>query len=343
MVGQDLAHLMAERGWVVGAADVAELMDMLFPREAEQMPGDEPVTQTSTSAGRIATRSMTVPAPGHRPWTWIVMGLILLMAVGAVGFGFGILIDWHGRRQTEASAPAETSMVRDTQAATPDVKDVQAATKPIVDVRDPIDHKKQEKVPDVPAIVPLEIVSLKEIKSDVREEVAQATEIRPEIRDVGSELSASPETKIVKEPPKRKPTVTTLVVQPPDAKIQMRGRETIGRMVVRLKPGERTWIRLEHSDCRSEAFELVWPGPRKLFKNMSVIEKGSLKIRYLPASARLFLDGKRINPSSGLNIVVMEVAAGWHVLSLEDDSGRRTKKRVEVLAGEQTGITLQLE
>jgi hypothetical protein len=145
-------------------------------------------------------------------------------------------------------------------------------------------------------------------------------------------------------PARPRTTVTTVEVLPEEAVIRVNGEDRgRGRTVVRLDPGDRAAIRLELPGHRAEAFNLTHPGPRKIFKRLAPLPQGLLRVRWLPATASLLLDGARIPVAEGLNIAEIPAAEGSHVLRLEGPDGRSAERPVEVRAGETIGITLQIE
>ena len=146
------------------------------------------------------------------------------------------------------------------------------------------------------------------------------------------------------EPPKPKHSVTRIDVIPRDATIEIDG-EAVGKgsHMLRLQPGGRVTVRLSHPGHRSETFDLRHPAPRKVSKRLWAAPEGSLKIRYLPANATLFLDGRPVQAAGGLNIVVVKTPVGPHSLRLVGPDGCEVTKEVEVREGEQIGITLRIE
>jgi len=113
--------------------------------------------------------------------------------------------------------------------------------------------------------------------------------------------------------------------------------------MLRLQPGTRAEVRLSAPGHRPEVFTLRYPAPRKVSKRLWAAPEGSLKVRYLPANATLYLDGKAVPAAGGLNIVVVKAPANPHSLRLVGPDGGEVTKEVEVLEGEQIGITLRIE
>ncbi len=146
------------------------------------------------------------------------------------------------------------------------------------------------------------------------------------------------------EPPKPKPSVTRIDVIPRDATIEIDGKDVgTGSYMLRLQPGARAEVRLSSPGHRPETFTLRYPAPRKVSKRLWAAPEGSLKVRYLPANATLYLDGKAVPAAGGLNIVVVKAPAGPHSLRLVGPDGGEVTKEVNVLEGEQIGITLRIE
>jgi len=355
-----LAGLMVARGWVVAAGDVAGLLENLFPRgcaERSRAPATG-ITGSRSSAGtgrrgeRIPTRSMAQRTRRRGAGFWLLVTLAVLLATGAVGFGLGLLWDGGARGPIPTPGPGPGNGV---PAAAPDAA-APPAGPPDVIAQDPQDATE----PPAPDTTPPQDLRAPDLSSpDVVPAPEDAAGTTPDIPDVVSEdtrdIRPSGDaggSDGVSEDRDHGPgeavgpaaSVTRIDVLPPEAEISI-GGEVVGTTahVLRLLPGETAAVRLSCPGYEEESFELRHPAPRKVSKRLRPIPMGSVRVRFLPASATLYLDGKPLAAEDGLNIVAAGCPAGPHVLRLVAPDGREVTREVQVAAGEELGITLQVE
>ncbi|MFH1532260.1 MAG: serine/threonine-protein kinase [Pseudomonadota bacterium] len=372
-----LAAMMAARGWVVSNSEIAGLLDRRFPRNSPERcraPATG-VTASGTISGtttgrrdRNPTKSLAVRAPRIGAGRWILLALILLLAVGAVSFGLGLVVDWHrggagdvadggpsDGAAAKAGAVAETDVtgVADVlaSATAPEVVDVAAegsaeARLEVVEEATATDAATDSSVggasaptsSDTDTDTDTDTVTVTDTDTDTGTVTDTGTGT---VTDTGTEDVA---TDVTVEPPRPKPSVTRIDVIPQEATIEIDGAAVgTGSHMLRLQPEGRAEVRLSHPGHRTEVFTLHYPAPRKVSKRLWAAPEGSLKVRYLPANASLTLDGKPISASGGLNIVVIKASAGPHTLHLVDPAGGEVSQEVEVREGEQLGITLRIE
>ena len=84
-------------------------------------------------------------------------------------------------------------------------------------------------------------------------------------------------------------------------------------------------IRLERDGFVTQEFELSYPSPRIIGKQLRKLETGTFRLRYFPASAEVLVDGKVRKPEQGLNIIELQLAAGPHKLVVR--AGDKTTTR----------------
>jgi len=365
---RSLAEHMAAQGWVVSNADVAAMLDQRFPKDSPER-SRAPTTGvtvsgtassiTATPRDRIPTKSLAVPAPRMGAGRWALLGLVLLLAVGAVSFGLGLVVDWHrgeGRHPGDAAtmdgavAPDQVTGAADTprSAVAPDVVDAAmdlsesepGAARPGADVVRASGLSESEpgaRRPDADAVRAADL-------SESEPGAARPDADVVEAADIATDTITDAQSVLPPEPRRPGPSVTRIDVIPRGAAIEIDGRVVgDGSYVLRLQPGARAAVRLTHPGYSVELFTLRHPAPRKISKRLRAMPTGSLKIRYLPANAALFLDGKPVKTGDGLNIVVLKTHAGPHTLRLVDPGGGESTREVEVREGEQVGITLRIE
>ena len=359
-----LGGCMASLGWVVSSRDVSALLDRRFPKDSFER-SRAPATgvtasgtisaTTSSPRDRIPTKSLAVPVPRLGVGRWLGMILVLLLAVGAVGFGLGLIVDWHrggdsgkgevGNEGVDGVSIEDVVSAADTPASAtaPDAV-VDATTDAAVDTisandtgnsqSEPGARRPDKDVNDITATDTTTVIDTDTV-IDAMVAVVDTVTAVDTVTDV---------TQDIRVEPKPKPSVTRIDVIPREATIEIDG-EAVGKgsRMLRLQPGGRVTVRLSHPGHRSETFELRHPAPRKVSKRLWAAPEGSLKIRYLPANATLFLDGKPVQTAGGLNIVVVKTLAGPHSLRLVGPEGNEVTKEVEVREGEQLGITLRIE
>ncbi len=368
-----LANLMASRGWVVPSSEMTALLERRFPKDSPER-SRAPATGvtasgtvsnvTASNRDRIPTKSLAAPAPRVGAGRWILLALILLLAVGAVGFGLGLVVDWHrgtagdttgGGPGPDGEAPEDVLAAADTprSARAPDVVTDTGAdpgggasgpdTAPPADAATDTGADAVGGASGPDGVAPVDAAAGPD--TDAVGGASGPDGVAPVDvaagADTGTEIVAAAE---VVEPPKRKPTVTRIDVIPREATIEIDGAAVgTGSHMLRLQPGDRAEVRLSHPGHRPESFTLRYPAPRKVSKRLWAAPEGSLKVRYLPANATLYLDGKPVGAAGGLNIVVVQAPAGPHTLRLVDPAGGEVTREVEVIEGEQVGITLRIE
>jgi hypothetical protein len=121
-------------------------------------------------------------------------------------------------------------------------------------------------------------------------------------------------------------TSTKLSVLPPDAVIFVDGRH-LGTQpqYVEVAPHRTRKVRIEAEGFAAVEFELSHPGPDKLARKLEKLATGKLWFRYVPASARVFVDGKQVEGKNGLNIVEMELPVGEHHILVSDGARERSE------------------
>jgi len=67
---------------------------------------------------------------------------------------------------------------------------------------------------------------------------------------------------------------------------------------------------------------------------------GSLSVDSLPTGAKVFVDGKLAGTTP---VVLPQVAAGEHVVRIEQDGYRRWSSSVRIVSGERNRVTASLE
>ena len=372
---RNLAALMASKGWVVSNNDVTALLEQHFPKDSPER-SRAPATGVTASGtvssvttrprDQIPTKSLGIPIPRVGAGRWILLALILVLAVGAVGFGLGVVVDWHrggggdttdGGTGDDAAPPEDVPQTRDTppSAIAPDTVD--AAPETALDSCAAAGSEDCRPGMDVVDVAVPEVDTTTEAATDTATEAVPVAAADATIDAVvEAAVDATPETEITAgvvtdttpdipaETPKPKATVTRIDVIPREATIEIDGEVVgAGAYMLRLQPGGLAMVRLTAPGHRTETFTLHHPAPRKVSKRLWAAPEGSLKVRYLPANATLYLDGKPITAAGGLNIVVVKTPAGPHALRLVGPEGGEVSQEVEVREGEQLGITLRIE
>jgi hypothetical protein len=100
---------------------------------------------------------------------------------------------------------------------------------------------------------------------------------------------------------------------------------------------------MEAPGFEPQALELTHPAPRRLHKALQPLATGSLKLRYFPAGAKVWLDGKALAPSGELNIISVSTTPGAHLLRVEAPGGRFVEQGVLVEADQEKGLTVTVE
>jgi Protein kinase domain len=371
---QGFRSLMADHGWVVGPGDVAELLNVLFPGDMRANRGD--ITSTAATHSGPDTRSLVFEPKGpgkKRAIVLILLGLLMLMSTA---FGLAMVIDWHrAQGLNDVLVPEHKAELRDAgvlvdmgavaqslEPQSPD-QDVKVRGQDVILYED----IRVKQVEDIAEDQPQDILEEKKepadmVSAEIVDITVDAEELDLQIKDIDlsaqslEDIAAGPSVEALALRPEpgqihRKrvkqdlnTSVTKLTVQPRDAMILVDG--VVGRKgshFIRLEKGERVRVRLELDGYRGEEFTLRYPGPKRLSKILEAALQGTLNVRYYPATASLFLDGKKISSKSGMNIVKIKVSSGVHSLKLEGPDGRTLLKRVEVSSEGTTGITMEVD
>ncbi len=96
-----------------------------------------------------------------------------------------------------------------------------------------------------------------------------------------------------------------------------------------LSPRQSTTIRLELSGHQSQEFQLSWPPPSRLVKRLTSLPMGALRLRYFPATAEVFIDGRAVPGKDGLNIIETRLPVGEHQVTLRWE-GREETQTVQI-------------
>jgi len=227
----------------------------------------------------------------------------------------------NGQHDTGPSVPADKDVLA--------VSDVTAATEaPSMTTLDVIATQDKSPADAVAARRDLLPASVPDIS--VTERRAETADTRmdtaADIRTQASAPDAAAQGKAVVQPQKKR-SFTRISVIPIDAAIFANGR-LLGAQPqrVELKQGSKpTGIRLEADGYQSAEFELSYPSPRQIAKRLNRNETGTLRLRYFPATADVFIDGELQKQKGGLNIVERKLPAGPHKVVVRQDGKEATE------------------
>jgi len=86
---------------------------------------------------------------------------------------------------------------------------------------------------------------------------------------------------------------------------------------VTVPAGKSVVVRLVQDGYETSEFPLDHPPPAQLMKRLIPLAMGSVKLRYFPASAEVFIDGRRYLGQDGLNIIEARLPEGEHVIRVK--------------------------
>jgi hypothetical protein len=72
-----------------------------------------------------------------------------------------------------------------------------------------------------------------------------------------------------------------------------------------------------HEGYETTEFSLDHPPPTGLMKRLIPLAMGVVKLRYFPASAQVFIDGRHYLGQDGLNIIEARLPEGEHVIQVK--------------------------
>jgi hypothetical protein len=86
---------------------------------------------------------------------------------------------------------------------------------------------------------------------------------------------------------------------------------------VTVPAGRSVVVRLVHEGYETTEFSLDHPPPTGLMKRLIPLAMGVVKLRYFPASAQVFIDGRHYLGQDGLNIIEARLPEGEHVIQVK--------------------------
>ncbi len=355
-----LALVLQHNGWVVGEADVADLLSILYGEDQrsvteglDTIPEDEiriydarPIDPSDVTGygtnppiyplpdQENRTRSVRLeswqPKRSSRRWMWMTW---LLLLAGGTALLFGDYLLWHRvlgptQQWTESAASSEIMALpkKDAGPIGPtDNNDIAAG------LPEPLDVGTQNEVLS-------DLTDITETNS--REEIVDIADLRPELPPLdGIDASSSPaDVREVLAPPEDvtrtettrrpvlRPTATRIVTLPPHVNVSIDG-EDAGQspVLIRLAPGQDQTIRLHLPGYEGQEFVLEYPGPRKLSKRLKFLPTGTLFLRYFPASAQVTIDGRPVSGKNGMNIIETELSVGSHRIDVGFQEQKETR------------------
>lgn len=388
---QALGGVMKGKGWVVGAADVADFLSILYgdakrslAEEVDAMPAQAgEVVEASpldpfdmragmpTPAGRTPqpmppveqTRAVASPTwqkrKQRRGMAWALWSGIM------AAFAIFMLLDYFALHLFLGSAPpTDTSsaaiepetgqaeaMGRDAAADGPAGLDALAAvehrqaTDVVAETRSAHKPGVAPPTPDIADAGGSSRLDATDDGVDSREQ--RETENARDTKGadtVSMPADAGGETTVPAPPVEKKRSFCRITVIPGESAVLANGR-LLGAQPQRVEvtEGDRPVnIRLEADGYEPAEFELSYPPPYKIAKRLNRKSMGSIRLRYFPASARLFIDGEEVKGKGGLNIVERKLAAGQHVVVVRHD-GRETSKTITIRGDKEWTGTIKVD
>ncbi len=361
-VERALARVMQENGWVVSEADVADFLGALYGERPapieDDLPDEEeggeiveasPLDPFDLKAGMPVVPRRAAPPPAqeftravsrsdwrlrqqrrNRTWLGWLLFLLATSLFLSLDYGFFHLL----LRPTPAEAPQPMA------AAPGSGADLQPEPAPLpVETADvlpaPLPDVRSES-PDLPAAAP-EVVAAPDIVVPPPDAaVPQAAEVTvaavtpppEEVVPAPEEVRESPRPEPRKEAHRASARVTVI---PTDARIYANDR-LLGegsQNVIVVEGGRAVDVRIERSGYETARFELGYPPPRTIAKQLQPLALGRLVLRYHPATARVEVDGRHVPAKDGLNIIDLELPAGPHVIVVRDGD-RESREEIQI-------------
>jgi hypothetical protein len=139
-------------------------------------------------------------------------------------------------------------------------------------------------------------------------------------------------------------SMTRISALPDDARILvdgvLLGTQPQGVLVLEGEPSKS--VRIEKEGYLPEEFPLVYPSPRILSKRLERAEFGKIHLRYFPASAEVFIDGRSVAPTGEMNTIERQLPLGDHEITVKS-GGKETSEVITVRKDKEWRGTIAVE
>jgi serine/threonine-protein kinase len=115
----------------------------------------------------------------------------------------------------------------------------------------------------------------------------------------------------------RKSRTTRVVVEPADAHVFVNGKDRgVSPVDIELAEGQKADVRIEKPGFAAETLVVEHGGPPQVSRALVPVVTGKLVLRFLPASAEVLIDGRRVETSSSMNILDLDLPEGPHQVTV---------------------------